>query len=58
MEANGELPAGMEPELALRQVIMLTRGIMVEWMFREQQESIGEMSRQLFDVYFAGLLQK
>lgn len=58
MQADGELPAQQDPQVILKQIVTLTRGIMMEWLFHERKEDIREISRALFDVYFRGLLQK
>lgn len=57
MQETGELSSQQDPQTVLSQIVTLTRGIMMEWLFHEKAGDIRKCSRELFDVYFRGLLQ-
>lgn len=57
MQKDGELSQQQNPQVILNQIVMLTRGIMIEWLFHEKKEDIRRVSREIFDIYFRGLLQ-
>ncbi len=55
MKENGELTTEQDPQTILEQIVTLTRGIMMEWLFHERKGDIRKTSKELFEIYFKGL---
>ncbi len=56
MMETGEISPARDQQEILEQIITLTRGIMLEWLAHGKEEDIRNTSRNLFDIYFKGLI--